>query len=137
MEPSPMTHDARSPGPSLRLVGKDDAGRPAGSASVTRDVDWSILMARAQEGDRAAYHRLLQEITPYLRSLAARRHRDPNDIEDAVQDVLLTVHSILQTYDPAPPFAPWLVAIATPPFSDRLRRQSPAVKRESPATPAP
>ena len=60
-----MTHDPPSRGPSLRLVGKDDAGRPGGLASVTRDVDWSILMARAQEGDGAAYHRLLQEITPY------------------------------------------------------------------------
>src|SRR5258708_35732958 len=123
MEPSPMTNDAGSLGRSLGLCGKDDAGSPAGSASVTRDVDWSILMARAQEGDRAAYHRLLQEITPYLRSLAARRHRDPNDIEDAVQDVLLTVHSIRQTYDPARPFAPWLVAIANRRFIDRLRRQ--------------
>src|SRR5229473_974034 len=134
MEPSPMTHDPRSPGPSLRLVGKDDAGRPAGSASVTRDVDWSILMARAQEGDRAAYHRLLQEITPYLRSLAARRHRDANDAEDSVQDVLLTVHSIRQTYDPTRPFAPWLVAIANRRFIDRLRRQGRTRNREIPLT---
>ena len=129
-----MTHDAPSRGPSLRLVGKDDAGRPSGSAPVTRDVDWSILMARAQEGDQAAYHRLLQEITPYLRSLAARRHRDANDAEDSVQDVLLTVHSIRQTYDPARPFAPWLVAIANRRFIDRLRRQGRTRDREIPLT---
>jgi RNA polymerase sigma-70 factor (ECF subfamily) len=91
-------------------------------------------MARAQEGDRASYHRLLQEITPYLRSLATRRHRDPGDIEDAVQDVLLTVHSIRQTYDPARPFAPWLVAIANRRFIDRLRRQGRTRNREIPLT---
>src|SRR6516165_7888891 len=118
-----MTHDVPSRGPPLRLVGKDEAGGPERSASVIRDVDWSILMARAQEGDGAAYHRLLQEITPYLRSLAARRYRDANDTEDAVQDVLLTIHSIRQTYDPTRPFAPWLVAIANRRFIDRLRRQ--------------
>jgi RNA polymerase sigma-70 factor (ECF subfamily) len=129
-----MTHDAQSRGPSLKLVGKDDAGRPEGSASVTRDVDWSILMARAQEGDGAAYHRLLQEITPYLRSLAARRYRDANDTEDAVQDVLLTVHSIRQTYDPTRPFVPWLVAIANRRFIDRLRRQGRTRNREIPLT---
>jgi RNA polymerase sigma factor (sigma-70 family) len=129
-----MTQDAPSRGPSLRLVGKDDAGRPAGSASVTRDVDWSILMARAQEGDRAAYHRLLQEITPYLRSLATRRYRDANDAEDSVQDVLLTLHSIRQTYDPTRPFAPWLVAIANRRFIDRLRRQGRTRNREIPLT---
>jgi RNA polymerase sigma-70 factor (ECF subfamily) len=127
-----MTRDARNSGPSLRLVGKDDAGRVGGSATVTRDVDWSILMARAQEGDQAAYHRLLHEITPYLRSLAARRH--PGDVEDSVQDVLLTIHSIRQTYDPARPFAPWLVAIANRRFIDRLRRQGRTRDRETPLT---
>lgn len=87
------------------------------------DLDWTILMARAQDGDASAYLRLLEAITPYLRSLAARRHRDQRDIEDAVQDVLLTVHSIRHTYDPARPFGPWLVAIANRRFIDRLRRQ--------------
>lgn len=130
-----MTHDPRSRGSSLRLVGKDDSGGAAHqTASVARDVDWSILMARAQEGDRVAYHRLLQEITPYLRSLAARRHRDPGDVEDSVQDVLLTIHSIRQTYDPARPFAPWLVAIANRRFIDRLRRQGRSRDREVPLT---
>ena len=129
-----MTHDAHSRGSSLRLVGKDDAGKPGGTTSVIRDVDWSILMARAQEGDGAAYHRLLQEITPYLRSLAIRRYRDANDAEDSVQDVLLTVHSIRQTYDPTRPFAPWLVAIANRRFIDRLRRQGRTRNREIPLT---
>jgi len=122
------SHDPLGGGPSLRLVGRDEDGRHA--APVARDVDWSILMAHAQDGDRAAYHRLLQEITPYLRSRAARRHRDPSDVEDAVQDVLLTVHAIRQTYDPNRPFAPWLVAIANRRFIDRLRRQGRRRERE-------
>jgi hypothetical protein len=41
--------------------------------SIDRDVDWSILMARAQNDDRDVYRRLLNEITPYLRALSARR----------------------------------------------------------------
>jgi RNA polymerase sigma-70 factor (ECF subfamily) len=134
MERSAMTHDPRSRGPSLRLVGKDESDGAYQTASFARDVDWSILMARAHEGDRAAYHRLLQEITPYLRSLAARWHRDPGDVEDSVQDVLLTIHSIRQTYDPARPFAPWLVAIAKRRFIDRLRRQGRTRDREIPLT---
>lgn len=125
-----MSHDPCGSGPPLRLVGKDEGGRQP--APVARDVDWSILMAHAQDGDQAAYHRLLQEIAPYLRSLAARRHRDSSDIEDAIQDVLLTVHSIRQTYDPTRPFAPWLVAIANRRFVDRLRRQGRRREREIP-----
>jgi len=74
-------------------------------------------------------------MTPYLRSLAARRHRDPSDIEDAVQDILLTVHSIRQTYDPNRPFGPWLVTIANRRFIDRLRRQGRKRDRETPLMP--
>jgi len=85
-------------------------------------LDWSILMAHAQAGEHDAYQRLLQEITPYVRSLAAKCHRDTRDIEDSVQDVLLTVHAIRHTYDPKRPFGPWLVAIANRRITDRLRR---------------
>ena len=55
-------------------------------------------MAHAQDGDRSAYQRLLREITPYLRSLAARRHRDPSDVEDAVQDAFVKVHKHIGDY---------------------------------------
>lgn len=86
-------------------------------------ADWSALMAAAQRGDRAAYHRLLTEITPYLRALARRSLRRPADAEDAVQDVLLTLHSIRRTYDPSRPFQPWLVVIARRRIVDRVRIQ--------------
>ena len=118
-------------------------GSGGGTRSAVRDLDWSILMARAQGGDRVAYRRLLEEITPYLRALATRRHRDPNDAEDAVQDVLLTVHAVRHTYDPARPFGPWLVAIANRRIIDRLRRQwrtrsrETALKAEHETFPAP
>ena len=47
-----------------------------------------------------------------MRTLAGHRHRDLSDAEDAVQDILLTVHAVRYTYDPTRPFGPWLVAIA-------------------------
>lgn len=100
-----------------------------------REVDWSILMARAQDGNGAAYARLLTEITPYLRALASRRQRQASDIEDAVQDILLTVHAIRATYDPARPFGPWLVAIANRRLIDRIRKQSRHRMMETPLMP--
>jgi RNA polymerase sigma-70 factor (ECF subfamily) len=118
--------------PQLRLVGSDTDVAPAGPEPTIRDTDWAILMAHAQDGDRSAYQRLLREITPYLRSLAARRHRDPSDIEDAVQDILLTVHAVRHTFDPTRPFGPWLVTIANRRFIDRLRRQGRRRGRETP-----
>jgi RNA polymerase sigma-70 factor (ECF subfamily) len=82
---------------------------------------WSALMARAQDGDGAAYRRLLEDITPYLRALAARHRALSGEVEDAVQDILLTLHAIRHTYDPSRPFGPWLVAIAGRRIVDRLR----------------
>jgi RNA polymerase sigma-70 factor (ECF subfamily) len=112
----------------LRLVASRE-GRSG--ADTPRELDWSILMARAQDGDRAAYQRLLEEITPYLRARVRRWHRDMWDIEDTVQDILLTLHAIRHTYDPARPFAPWLVGIASRRAIDRLRRHGRTIQRET------
>lgn len=84
-----MSGDRGSQTPVLKLVAGGER-IDISTSPPNRDLDWAILMARAQDGDGAAYRRLLQEITPYLRSLAARRHRSADDIEDAVQDILLT-----------------------------------------------
>jgi RNA polymerase sigma factor (sigma-70 family) len=83
--------------------------------------DWATLMVRAQNGDQRAYTALLTGITPYLRALARRALADRSDIEEAVQDVLLTIHQIRHTYEPGRPFAPWLATIAQRRFVDRIR----------------
>jgi RNA polymerase sigma-70 factor, ECF subfamily len=106
------------------LPGVGDARLPNGT------LDWSCLMARAQDGDRQAYRPLLEDMTPYLRSLAARCFKEQSDIEDAVQDVLLTVHAIRHAYDPDRPFGPWLLAIANRRIIDRLRLETRAKYRK-------
>ena len=80
-------------------------------------------MAAAQDGDRAAYERLLHEILPFIHALAARQHRAPDRIEDVAQEVLLTIHRVRHTYDPSRPFSPWLAAIARRRSIDLLRRR--------------
>jgi RNA polymerase sigma-70 factor (ECF subfamily) len=96
---------------------------------------WGELMARTQAGDQPAYHQLLTEITPYVRSIAAKYHRVAEDVEDTVQDILLSIHSIRQTYDPTRPFAPWLATIAERRALDRLRKRMRNAKRETPLEP--
>lgn len=134
-----MTSGPHKRVPPLTLVkgssGSGDARRDAGDdASGERELNWSILMAHAQAGDAGAYRRLLADISPYLRSLAARRHRNPADVEDTVQDILLTIHVIRYTYDPTRPFGPWLVTIAQRRIIDRLRRRGRLQSREEPLT---
>lgn len=97
---------------------------------ATNPAEWSELMGRSQKGDTAAYRRLLLGITPYLRAIAMRAHRNPSDAEDTVQDILLTLHSIRDTYDCARPFKPWLAGIAQHRVADRLRIHGRAANRE-------
>ena len=123
---SPSSHNR---GPDLTLVA-EPAPRSDRESPAERELDWSIYMARAQGGDRDAYRRLLEDVAPYLRSIAARHLRNSWDIEDVVQEVLLTVHAVRHTYDPARPFGPWLVAIANRRAVDALRRQGRSRARE-------
>lgn len=97
------------------------------------DVDpLGALMAQAQRGDRAAYASLLRAVTPIIRALARRQRDAVGEVEDVVQDVLLHLHGIRHTYDPARPFKPWLVAIARRRIIDACRRQSRRAGREAP-----
>lgn len=81
-------------------------------------------MRSAQDGNSGAYRQLLTEITPLLRRFVCgqRRFLQPCDIEDLVQDILLSLHSVRATYDPNRPFLPWLVAIARNRLADGARR---------------
>src|SRR5712671_2854326 len=88
-----------------------------------RDRRWSGLMARSQLGDRLAYARLLHEVVPFIRAIAARQHRTADRVEEVVQDVLLSIHQARHSYEPARPFRPWLSAIARRRSIDALRRR--------------
>lgn len=92
--------------------------------------DWTELMASAQAGNAVAYRTLLSTISPYLKSLAWRAGMEGSDGEDMVQDILLTVHTIRHTYDPARPFGPWLVAVAKHRIVDKLRQRGRTLGRE-------
>lgn len=79
-------------------------------------------MERVQTGDQEAYRLLLHDVSAELRAYMRRRVRDGQDVEDLVQDVLLTLHRARHTYDPARPFEPWLHAIARNAAVDSFRR---------------
>jgi RNA polymerase sigma-70 factor (ECF subfamily) len=88
-----------------------------------QDRAWSVLMVAAQGGDGRAYAALLVQIAPFVRALARRKCRDPETLEDVVQDVLLTVHRVRQTYDPDRSLCAWIAAITARRAIDALRRR--------------
>ena len=81
-------------------------------------------MQAAQEGDQVAYQALLADILPLLRAIVQRVWRSQQDVEDIVQDVLLSMHVVRHTYDPTRPFLPWLLTIARRRIADAARRSS-------------
>lgn len=97
-----------------------DAGKI--EANAVRDQRWGAMMRAAQDGDNASYSALLTELLPVLRGTVARRWRNRQDVEDIVQDILLSLHSVRHTYDPARPFMPWLITIALRRIADAARR---------------
>jgi RNA polymerase sigma factor (sigma-70 family) len=103
----------------------DSAEMPLNTSNeIESDSEWRRLMAAAQAGDRAAYERLLRDILPFIRAIVGRQHRGPDRVEDAVQDVLLTLHRVRHTYDPSRPFTHWLATLARRRSIDLLRRKS-------------
>ncbi len=77
-----------------------------------QDRRLAVLMAAAQAGDANAYQAVLRACVPVAAAIARRQGHTPDTVDDVVQEVLLTVHRALATYDPARPFGPWLRAIA-------------------------
>ena len=104
---------------------------PADPQRAAREERWRQSMRSAQEGDQAAYAALLKDLVPALRRIVQRRWRDPDEVEDIVQDVLLSMHTVRHTYDPKRPFVPWIMTIAHRRIADTARRKYSRARNET------
>src|SRR6266705_3950788 len=100
--------------------------------TTAEDRRLANLMQAAQSGDAGAYAQLLEEIAPPIRRIVRAHWRflGAEDVEDIVQDVLLSLHAVRGTYDPQRPFMPWLLAITRNRLADGARRYSRQGARE-------
>ncbi|MEM6781549.1 MAG: RNA polymerase sigma factor [Pseudomonadota bacterium] len=83
---------------------------------------WSEYAQAAQGGDKKAYNKLLTGIAPYIRNILAKSLSNQDAIDDVVQEVLISVHKSLKTYNPERPFKPWLYSIISFRRTDYLRK---------------
>lgn len=104
-----------------------------------QDRRLASLMRSAQDGDGGAYTVLLGEAAALVRQAIRRRlgGLQVQDVEDLVQDVLLSLHAARATYDPARPFLPWLTAITRNRIADGARRYTRRVANEITCDPLP
>lgn len=94
-----------------------------GQQSGDPSAAWAELMVKAQDGDAAAYRRLLREISPVVTKFLKTRLFNAGHIDDVTQDILLAVHAARHTYRPAQPFRNWMYGIAKHKMVDYFRRE--------------
>lgn len=86
-------------------------------------IDESLLIARAEEGDQAAFRELVERYQGAVYNLAYRMLGNPDDAEDAAQEIFVRVYRQLARYDRGRKFSTWVLAIATNYCIDQLRRR--------------
>ncbi len=119
MQSNVQSHGSSATPPRTGVIPAVMAGK-----SASENLRLDELMQASQAGDAQAYIELLSEITPRLRRIIRRQRRflQAEDIEDLVQDVLLSLHAVRATYDPRRPFVPWLLGITRNRLADHARR---------------
>lgn len=83
----------------------------------------SVLISRARDGDHDAFRELVERYQGAVYNLAYRMLGDPNDAEDAAQEIFVRIYRQLGRYDPTRKFSTWTLAIATNYCIDQLRRR--------------
>lgn len=88
------------------------------------------LLLAGLAGDNAAYATFLSSVTPMLRRMAGRRLAS-SDVEDVVQEILISIHKSRHTFDGMRPIMPWLVSIARFRITDHLRKHYAQMRHQS------
>ena len=95
----------------------------------TDEASLQQLMALAQKGDAAAYRAVLEACQRWLLRYFSGRIL-PAQVDDLVQETLVSLHAKRASYDPSRPFLPWLAAIARYRWVDQLRKTYRAKEEE-------
>lgn len=83
--------------------------------------NYGALMKQSLDGDQRAYAELLRETSRFLRPFLAKRLSFTNEVEDLLQEILISIHKARHTYDGNRPYKPWVYAIAKFRLQDYLR----------------
>ena len=84
------------------------------------------LVARALDGDKAAFTALVERYRQPVHALAKRMLHQPADAEDAAQETFVRAYVRLASFRPGSNFRAWLLAITAHWCIDQLRRHQPA-----------
>ncbi|MBI5837068.1 MAG: sigma-70 family RNA polymerase sigma factor [Candidatus Eisenbacteria bacterium] len=94
---------------------------PTGPQPETPPADDAALVARARQGDRAAFDGLVRRHAPRIFGLALRLVRDRDEAEDVVQEACVKAWLGLSAFHGGVEFRAWLLRIALNAARDHLR----------------
>jgi RNA polymerase sigma-70 factor (ECF subfamily) len=90
-----------------------------------REIELQALFLAGLDGNQASYRNFLSQLSIHLRGfLRSRLQRQPGEIEDLLQEVLLAVHNARQSYQVDQPLTAWVFAIARYKLADFFRSHS-------------
>ncbi len=101
----------------------------SGSKKSDKYAEFTTIFRAGLAGDALAYNHFLQAITPILRRVALKK-LPAADAEDALQEILISIHKARHTYDGERPIMPWLLAIAQFRINDALHKVYAGSRRE-------
>jgi RNA polymerase sigma-70 factor, ECF subfamily len=118
------------------VYGREDSGQAVRTSRRLRavsdqDVDLDVLLSRVGRGDRAAFERLYDALSPVVFGVARQVVRDRQMAEDIAQEVMVEVWRQAPRFDPSKGRAAgWVVTIAHRRAVDRVRSEQARTARE-------
>lgn len=86
-----------------------------------QNENFETLMRQSLTGDQRVYATLLRKTAQLLRPYLAKRLSFSNEVDDLLQEILISIHKARHTYDGNRPYKPWAYAIAKFRLQDFLR----------------
>ena len=91
------------------------------STSTDKYTALATLFRSGLEGNQVDYARFLASITPRLKRMVGKR-LNMAEVDDVVQEILISIHKARHTYDGLRPLMPWIASIAKFRITDHLRK---------------
>jgi RNA polymerase sigma-70 factor (ECF subfamily) len=88
------------------------------------DPEQTKWIVQTKQGDQTAFRQIVERYQRPVYNICYHMLRNPEDAEDAAQEVFLRAYAKLDTYDDGHHFSTWLFAIASHYCMDRWKRRS-------------
>ncbi len=86
------------------------------------DDKLKALMIRSQQGDQNSYREFLTLIYPIIEGKVRKKVFSEDDRNDVIQEIMVSIHQSLATYDDHYPIHPWIHTICQRRVIDYIRK---------------